>query len=56
MPGFKATMEEWETGGLHSGSKSGPLVPHSKGGYKQALAIALNSRPGARKKKKKKPS
>lgn len=50
MPGVKATMEEWETGKLRSGSKSGPLVPHSKGGYKQAVAIALNSR---RKKKKK---
>ena len=40
MPGVKATMDEFEAGSLHSGSKSGPIVTNPK----QAIAIALNSR------------
>jgi len=35
-------MHEWGGGGLHSGSKHGPSVPHTKKGRKQAIAIALS--------------
>jgi len=42
MPGFQATMHEWAQDGLHSGSKKGPIVPHSKAGQKKALAIAFS--------------
>ncbi len=38
MPGFKGTLEEWETGKLHSGSKKGRVVKSQK----QALAIAYS--------------
>lgn len=38
MPGMKATMEEYQAGSLHSGSKTGPRVTSRK----QAIAIGLN--------------
>ena len=38
MPGMKATMDEWKSGTLHSGSKKGPVVTNQK----QAVAIALS--------------
>lgn len=38
MPGIKATMDEWKSGKLHSGSKKGPIVTSQK----QAIAIALS--------------
>jgi hypothetical protein len=41
LPGFAETMHEWGQGGLHSGSKKGPIVSHP-GGQKQALAIAFS--------------
>jgi len=40
MPGFKATLDEWKAGALHSGSKSGPVVRNQK----QALAIAFSEK------------
>lgn len=40
---FEKTMHEWGKGSLHSGSKSGPIVPTgSKKGQKRALAIAFS--------------
>jgi Family of unknown function (DUF6496) len=39
MPGIKATMKEFASGSLHSGSKKGPRVTNRK----QAIAIGLNS-------------
>lgn len=36
----KATMDEWKSGNLHSGSKSGPVVRSQK----QAVAIALSEK------------
>lgn len=38
MPGIKGTMEEFETGTLHSGSKSGPVVTNRR----QAVAIGMS--------------
>lgn len=38
MPGIKATMEEFKSGKLHSGSKNGPKVKSRK----QAIAIGLS--------------
>ena len=38
MPGMKATMDEWKSGTLHSGSKAGPIVKNQK----QAIAIGLS--------------
>ncbi len=38
MPGIKKTMDEWKSGDLHSGSKSGPVVKSQK----QAIAIGLS--------------
>lgn len=35
---FKATLDEWKAGTLHSGSKSGPRVTNQK----QAEAIAFS--------------
>ena len=43
MP-FKSVADEfhrWGQGKLHSG-KGGHLVPHTKAGHKQAIAIALS--------------
>ena len=40
MPGMKATMDEWKSGTLHSGSKKGPIVKNQK----QAIAIALSEK------------
>lgn len=39
---FEGVMHEWKEGGLHSGSKKGKQVPHTKKGQKQALAIAFS--------------
>jgi hypothetical protein len=36
---IKEEMHRWKHGELHSGSKEGPVVPHTKKGQKQALAI-----------------
>lgn len=44
---MKSVMDEWKSGGLHSGSKKGPKVKSQK----QAVAIAL-SETGQSKKKK----
>lgn len=38
MPGMKATMEEFKSGNLHSGSKTGKKVTNRK----QAIAIGLS--------------
>ena len=38
MPGMKATMSEYGSGKLHSGSKTGPVVKNRK----QAIAIGLS--------------
>jgi hypothetical protein len=35
---MKATMDEWKSGKLHSGSKKGPIVKNRK----QAIAIGLS--------------
>ncbi len=35
---FKATLDEWKAGTLHSGSKSGPRVTNQK----QAVAIGFS--------------
>lgn len=43
-------MHKWGKGEEHSGSKHGPVVPHTKAGQKQALAIAYSE---ARRGKKK---
>lgn len=40
MPGMKVTMDEWKSGNLHSGSKTGPIVTSQK----QAIAIGLNDK------------
>jgi hypothetical protein len=47
MPGMAATMREWKTGKLHSGSKSGPVVKSQK----QAIAIGLSEQRKAKKSK-----
>jgi len=39
---FKGVLHEWGQGQLHSGSKSGKVVPKTKKGQKQALAIAYS--------------
>ena len=44
----KKTMDEWKSGQLHSGSKSGPVVKNQK----QAIAIALNQSGQSNKKKR----
>jgi hypothetical protein len=36
------TMSEWGKGQLRSGSKKGPVVPDTRAGQKQAVAIALS--------------
>jgi len=36
----KDTLDEWRSGNLHSGSKSGPVVKNQK----QAVAIALSEK------------
>jgi hypothetical protein len=38
MPGMKPTMEEYESGNLHSGSPTGKIVTNRK----QAIAIGLS--------------
>lgn len=38
--GMKATMDEWKSGKLHSGSKTGPVVKSQK----QAVAIAMSKK------------
>jgi hypothetical protein len=38
MPGMKATLHEFKAGGLHSGSKKGPVVTNRK----QAIAIGMS--------------
>jgi len=43
-------MHKWGRGEEHSGSKKGPVVPRTKAGQKQALAIAYSE---ARRGKKK---
>lgn len=45
---IKKVMEEFKSGELHSGSKSGPTVTNPK----QAIAIALSESRKASKKKK----
>ena len=40
---FKKTMGEWKEGDLNIG-KSNKKVPKTKGGQKQALAIAFNQK------------
>lgn len=45
-PKVKKVMDEWETGTLHSGSKSGPKVTSQK----QAVAIGLSESGLSRKK------
>jgi hypothetical protein len=35
-------MRKWGKGEERSGSKKGPVVPHTKKGQKQALAIAYS--------------
>jgi hypothetical protein len=37
---FKATLDEWKSGKLHSGSKKGPVVKKQT----QALAIAFSQK------------
>lgn len=37
-------MHKWGKGQLHSGSKSGPVVPHTKAGQKRALAIMYSEK------------
>lgn len=39
---FEGVMHEWKEGALHSGSKKGKQVPHTRQGQKQALAIAFS--------------
>lgn len=46
----KVVMDEWKSGDLHSGSKTGPIVKNQK----QAIAIALSEQRKANKGKKKK--
>ena len=36
--GVKKVMEEWKAGGLHSGSKTGPVVPVSRPDMAYAIA------------------
>jgi len=45
-------MHEWGEGELHSGSASGPVVPHTGRGQKQAVAIALSEQRRANRKKR----
>lgn len=45
MPGVKKTMDEFKTGKLHSGSKTGPVVKSRK----QAIAIGLSEQRAAKK-------
>lgn len=40
----KEEMHRWKAGELHSGSKHGPVVPHTKKGQKQALAIYFSEK------------
>lgn len=37
-------MHKWKLGQEHSGSKHGPIVPHTKKGQKQAIAIMLSEK------------
>ena len=46
-PKIKKVMDEWKTGTLHSGSKTGPIVKNQK----QAIAIALSEAKKSLKKK-----
>lgn len=47
---MKKVMDEWQSGELHSGSESGPLVTSRK----QAIAIGLSESGQSRKKKRRK--
>lgn len=38
----KSVMREWGSGNLRSGSKRGPVVPDTKAGQRQAVAIAIS--------------
>jgi hypothetical protein len=39
---FAGVMHEWGQGALHSGSRTGRQVAHTRKGQKQALAIAFS--------------
>ena len=53
--GKKADLvfKEWGKGQLHSGSKKGPIVPDTRAGQKQAVAIALSQQRKADAKRRK---
>jgi len=46
---IKQEGDIWKAGQLHSGSKTGPIVPHTPAGQKQMLAIYFSEH-GERKK------
>jgi len=37
-------MHKWGAGELHSGSKTGPVIPHTKAGQRRAVAIMLSEK------------